>query len=71
MNNPVGLRRNGYRSGMTTPYDADDSPPPDDTEGDPAEKERERTEREEGRETIDPETGEPEGPAEAGVQPRS
>jgi hypothetical protein len=56
---------------MTTPYDADDSPPPEDSGGDPVEKERERDERGDDRESVDPETGEPEGPAEAGVQPRS
>jgi hypothetical protein len=56
---------------MTTPTDEPtDSPPPEDPDGDPTEKAREAEEREQ-RELVDPETDEPEGGAEAAVQPRS
>jgi hypothetical protein len=55
---------------MTTPNDSVDSPPPEDPHGDPVEKAREAQQRED-RELVDPETGEPEGEAEAAVQPRS
>jgi hypothetical protein len=65
------IGKRGYERGMTTPAnDSSDSPPPEDPHGDPVEKAREAQEREQ-RELDDPETGEPEGGAEAAVQPRS
>jgi len=55
---------------MTTTPESADSPPPEDSEGDPTEQALEQEQRED-LETVDPETGEPEGGAEAAVQPRT